>query len=151
MTTLIRVIAILAVIWFVGTLAVENFFQPPTTPTAIVNSEPTGIIDIQPTPTVEPEPTPTLAHGEAQRVRFAVGTYGQTLTVDGQQTFVLWAAEGQVMRVSGQEGMVARLTAPGGDDVAFGERGALLPANGDYLLTVAGTDAISIDIRRDSP
>lgn len=100
------------------------------------------------TPTPSPQPTATpLAHGVAQRVNFGVDMYGSNLTAHGSSTFVLWAREGQTFRIARAEGMMARLTAPGGIDVGLIDGGVTLPATGDYLLTVSGVDQISVDIR----
>lgn len=150
MKTLVYVTIIIMTIVFIGTRAIRAYFTQPAEPSTTATSMPTVTPPVTPTATATPQPTPTLAHGEAQRVRFEVGTHGATITMESTQTFVLWAAEGQTMRISGREGMYARLTAPSGDDVLFGDDGATLPLSGDYLLTVAGTDAVSVDIRSDT-
>ena len=94
-----------------------------------------------------PSTATPLAHGEAQRVNFAVGTYGSTLATHRTSTFVLWAREGQTFRIAGAEGMTARLTAPSGIDVGLVDGDVTLPETGDYLLTVSGVDQIGVDIR----
>ncbi len=101
-------------------------------------------------PTVAPIPTATLAQlGTPVRVQFDIGTYGTSLQVKGQKTFVLWARAGQVMRLTSDRTFAARMTAPNGDDVPFSQLAATLPSNGDYVLTVASDDSFTfwIDIR----
>lgn len=101
--------------------------------------------------TITPQPTtaPVLTHGQAQRVRFKPGAYGESLQVDSQQTFVLWAKAGQVMKLTSDRTFAARMTAPSGGDVPFDQLTATLPASGDYLLTVASHSGFTfyIDIR----
>jgi hypothetical protein len=102
------------------------------------------------TATAEPMPTPTLAQlGTPIRVQFDLGTYGTSLQVEGQKTFVLWAAAGQVMTLTSDRTFAARMTAPNGDDVPFTRSAATLSANGDYVLTVAGEGSFTfwVDIR----
>lgn len=97
--------------------------------------------------TVQATVLPALQHGNPERLRFANGAYGAAPRIDGQQTFVLWAAAGQRLRLAGESGLTARLTAPSGDDVALVDGAATLPADGDYVLTVAGVEQFSVDIR----
>ena len=105
---------------------------------------------VVPTATALPAPTPTLAQlGTPVRVQFDIGTYGTSLQVEGQKTFVLWARAGQVMKLTSDRTFAARLTAANDGDVPFDQLSATLPANGDYLLTVAneGSFTFWVDIR----
>jgi hypothetical protein len=101
--------------------------------------------------TIAPQPTmtPVLTHGQAQRVRFKPGAYGESLQVDSQQTFVLWAKAGQVMKLTSDRTFAVKLSDPSGNDVLFEQLTATLPASGDYLLTVAGESGFTffVDIR----
>lgn len=141
MKTLIYVVIIVTVVWFISTRAIRAYFAQPATLTTIAAPMPTATPTTEPTAT--PQPTPTLAHGEAQRMRFAVGTYGGTYQAG---TWSLWAAQGQTLTLAG-DGMVARLTTDSGTDVPLIGDKATLPTSGDYVLTVAGVDQFSVDIR----
>jgi hypothetical protein len=110
------------------------------------------LVTVVPTATTTPAPAPTatLAQlGTPSRVQFKPGAYGESLQVEGQKTFVLWARAGQVMKLTSDRTFAARLSAPSGNDVPFTELTATLPANGDYLLTVAGEGGFTfwVDIR----
>lgn len=145
-TLLVTALMIGGLFWIGGRFTGEYFAEPQSATAAgepLVEFHPTET----PAPATTPEPSPTLAHTDAVRVNFLVGTYGTTLQVEGTQSFVLWMAVGQTMRIAGQDGMAARLTAPSGADVELGADGALLPESGDYALTVAGTDSVSVDVR----
>ena len=92
------------------------------------------LVTVVPTAIAVPMPTPTLAQlGTPIRVQFELGTYGTSLQVEGQKTFVLWARAGQVMKLTSDRTFAARLTAP----------------DGDYLLTVASESIFTfwVDIR----
>lgn len=122
------------------TFVVGRAFADPSTATELPR-EP--LVTVVPTPTATVAPNPAPDHGEAQRMQFAAGTYGG---VYESGTWLLWAGEGQALRIAG-DGSVARLTAPDEIDIAVGPDGAVLPASGDYTLTVAGVEQFSIDIR----
>ena len=111
------------------------------------NGEP--MVSVHPTIEATPTPVPTatpapLTHGEAQRMQFDVGTYGGSYSAG---TWVLWAAHGQTLTLTGGDGMRWLFTVPDGDVPGVGDTTIVLPASGDYTLTVAGVDQFSIDIR----
>jgi hypothetical protein len=85
-----------------------------------------------------------IVHGDPQRMRFQIGTYGDTYTAG---TWVLWAAAGQTLTLAGADLVNAKLTAPNGELVLLEGNKAVLPASGDYILTVAGLEEFGIDIR----
>lgn len=107
------------------------------------------LVTVVATITPQPTTTPVLTHGEAQRVRFKPGAYGESLQVEGQETFVLWAKAGQVMKLTSDRTFAAKLSDPSGNDVLFEQLTATLPSSGDYLLTVAGNSGFTfyVDIR----
>lgn len=147
-----RMFFVVLVIVIAGYVYVTSDGEP-----VVASGEPIVTLYPTQTPTTAPSlaitaqatitPTVVLNHGEPQRMRFTVGTFGTSAKVEGQQTFVLWAGAGQTLRLAGGSGLAARLTAPSDDDVALVDGAATLPASGDYLLTVAGVEQFSIDIR----
>lgn len=114
-------------------------------------------VTVQPTaiPTVTATPAPLAAPtGEAQRVNFAKGSYGATLTGNGAQRFALWAAAGQTFKVAmmgdgqsslyGTDGRPLWAAAPAGQVVT-----ATLTGNGDQLLEIRsrGPFTVGVEIR----
>lgn len=146
MKTLIWIGIFLTAIYFLGGSILSAIFSPPTESPAAVVGHGEPLVTIVPTAVPKPEATPTLTHGTAERVQFAVGTYGTTLTTEGQQSFVFWARAGQLMTLVG-EGASYRLTAPSGAEATFAENTVTLPETGDYTLTVAGASQIAMEIR----
>ena len=140
-------IAVIAIIAFRIVNGRSETLEPMPTPVTLSGGEP--IVTIIPTQT--PLPTATLAplvHGDAERMRFAVGTYGSSYTLDSTvKTFVLWAAQDQKLRLAGDSTMRARLTTASGEDVYPVGGVVTLPVSGDYMLTVTGTRQFAIDIR----
>lgn len=123
------------------------YFSPPADPVyasgepivTIVPTATTSALAITPQPTVGP-----VAHGDPQRMQFAIGTYGGSYQAG---TWILWAARGQTLTLGADALVNAKLTAPSGDGVLLEGNKATLPASGDYLLTVDGVESFTIDIR----
>lgn len=129
----------------------EWFWSAPTTDVA----EAAPIVTPTPLPTFTPTPTsvpaPTLSQlGTPIRIQFARGSYGQSVSaVKGQTTYVLWAKQGQMLKLTSDKAFASRLTTKGGADVVLTGDSATLPTSGDYLLTVEGAEAFVyyVDIR----
>lgn len=98
--------------------------------------------------TVEATPVVPLEHDHVhQNMRFQTGTYGGSYFVDGDQsTWILWAAAGQTLTIAAEDRARVLLSFYGSDYV-FEDKKVILPASGNYLLTVAGVDQFTIDIR----
>lgn len=119
---------------------------PPAHATTTASGAGEPLVTVAPTPTTAPTPAQT----GPQRVQFAIGTYGTSLEGVGRAEYLLWAARGQTMRIVTQADAAYSMTGPDGATVGFADGAALLPANGDYTLTVdAGSSRFmfSVDIR----
>ena len=116
-------------------------------PTKLPNGEPVVTI----VPTATPAPVVFPAPGAAQRVQFERGSYGATLTGNGAQRFVLWAASGQVFKVAmagdGQTSLFGTNGKPLWADVQAGQVvTATLPGNGDHLLEIRSRGAFTVGV-----
>jgi len=101
-----------------------------------------------PTPAATPLPAPT---GEAVRVRFQRGSYSETLTGDGSQRYLLWAAAGQIFTASLTSNATALVSLYGTDGAPLYEQlasgytaAASLPTSGDYQLEVRSSGAYTV-------
>lgn len=133
-----------------------------TTPSNVTVDAAIGI-DAQPTATAQPQPMVTVtpwatsqpASANPIRVNFAIGTYGTTLTENGNQAYLLWARGGQVMTVkpSSEQPLNISLLAPDKTQVVVevvdGVGSYKLPSNGDYTLSfvTGGGFSVAVEIR----
>lgn len=103
-----------------------------------------------PTATPTPPPAPT---GEAARVQFQRGSYGETLAGDSSQRYLLWAASGQVFTATLTSNAAALVSLYGPDGAPLYEQlasgytaAASLPATGDYQLEVRSSGAYTVGV-----
>ena len=121
----------------------------------IDSGTPTVVASPQPIVTVTPWATSQPASTNPIRVNFAIGTYGATLTGNGNQAYLLWARGGQVMTVkpSSEQPLNISLLAPDKTQVVVevvdGVGNYKLPTNGDYTLSfvTGGGFGVAVEIR----
>jgi len=134
---------------FVVVVAIRLAAWASAAPAEQVTATAEPLVTVVATTAPQPTTTPALTHGEPQRVQFKIGAYGESLQVDSQQTFVLWAKAGQTLKLTSDRTFAAKFSDPSGNDVPFDQLTATLPASGDYLLTVAEDSGFTffVDIR----